>query len=235
MLAMARPIVHHRTADFEKIFREAAEGLQWLYQTKQPVLMLSGSGTLAMEAAVVNTMKRGEKALCVVGGKFGERWRNICKAYGLDFVSLDVEWGRAVDPAAVEKALDADDRITAVFSQANESSTGVRHPVEEIAASRRIASASSTSSTPSRRSAPSTCRWTPPASTCCSPARRRRSCCRPARRTSRSPTKRGRVPSRPICRASTATSSARKKRKPAARRRGLRPSRSPSASSRRCA
>jgi len=134
MLAMARPIVHHRTADFEKIFREAAEGLQWIYQTRQPVLMLSGSGTLAMEAAVVNTMKRGDKALCVVGGKFGERWRNICKAHGLDFVSLDVEWGRAVDPAAVEKALDADDKITAAFSQANESSTGVRHPVEAIAA-----------------------------------------------------------------------------------------------------
>ena len=133
MLAMARPIVHHRTADFERTFREAAEGLQWIYQTTKPVLMLSGSGTLAMEAAVVNTMKRGDKALCVVGGKFGERWRNICKAHGLDFVSLDVEWGRAVDPAAVERALDADDKITAVFSQANESSTGVRHPVEEIA------------------------------------------------------------------------------------------------------
>ena len=133
MLAMARPIVHHRTADFERIFREAAEGLQWIYQTKQPVLMLSGSGTLAMEAAVVNTMKRGDKALLVVGGKFGERWRNICKAHGVDFTAIDVEWGRAVDPAAVGKALDADDKITAVFSQANESSTGVRHPVEAIA------------------------------------------------------------------------------------------------------
>jgi aspartate aminotransferase-like enzyme len=133
MLAMARPIVHHRTADFEKIFREAAEGLQWIYQTKQPVLMLSGSGTLAMEAAVVNTMKRGDKALCIVGGKFGERWRNICKAHGLEFVTIDVEWGRAIDPEAVARALDADDKITAVFSQANESSTGVRHPVEAIA------------------------------------------------------------------------------------------------------
>jgi len=133
MLAMARPIVHHRTADFARIFGEAADGLKWIFQTKQPVLMLSGSGTLAMEAAVVNTMKRGDKALCIVGGKFGERWRNLCKAYGLDFVSLDVEWGRAVDPADVKRALDADDKITAVFSQANESSTGVRHPVEEIA------------------------------------------------------------------------------------------------------
>src|SRR6476469_9594024 len=123
MLAMARPIVHHRTADFEKIFREAAEGLQWLYQTKQPVLMLTGSGTLALEAAVVNTMKRGDKALCIVGGKFGERWRNICKAYGIDVVSLEVPWGHAVDPAAVAAALDRDERISAVFGTANESST----------------------------------------------------------------------------------------------------------------
>ncbi len=133
MLAMARPIVHHRMPAFTAIFNEAAEGLKWIFQTKQPVLQLAGSGTLAMEAAIVNTMKRGDKALCVVGGKFGERWRNICKAYGIETVNLDVEWGHAVDPQAVKAALDADDKITAVFSQANESSTGVRHPVEEIA------------------------------------------------------------------------------------------------------
>jgi aspartate aminotransferase-like enzyme len=133
MLAMARPIVHHRTSDFARVFAEAADGLKWIFQTTQPVLMLSGSGTLAMEAAVVNTLRRGDKALCIVGGKFGERWRNICKAYGVDVVSLDVEWGRAVDPDDVARALDADDKITAVLSQANESSTGVRHPVEAIA------------------------------------------------------------------------------------------------------
>jgi aspartate aminotransferase-like enzyme len=133
MLAMARPIVHHRMPAFTAIFNEAAEGLKWIYQTSQPVLMLAGSGTLAMEAAVLNTMRRGDKALCVVGGKFGERWRNICKAYGIDFVEIAVEWGKAVDPQQVKAALDADAKITAVFSQANESSTGVRHPVEEIA------------------------------------------------------------------------------------------------------
>jgi aspartate aminotransferase-like enzyme len=133
MLAMARPIVHHRMPAFTAIFNEAAEGLKWLFQTSQPVLQLAGSGTLAMEAAVVNTMKRGDKALCVVGGKFGERWRNICKAFGIEFVELTVEWGKAIDPQAVKAALDADSKITAVFSQANESSTGVRHPVEEIA------------------------------------------------------------------------------------------------------
>jgi aspartate aminotransferase-like enzyme len=133
MLAMARPIVHHRMPAFTTIFNEAADGLKWIFQTKQPVLQLAGSGTLAMEAAVVNTLKRGDKALVVVGGKFGERWRNICKAYGIEVVSLDVEWGQAIDPERVKRALDADDKITAVFSQANESSTGVRHPVEAIA------------------------------------------------------------------------------------------------------
>src|SRR5215471_4856181 len=125
MLAMARPIIHHRMPAFAKIFQQAAEGLRWIFQTEQPVLTLTGSGTLAMEAAVTNTMKRGDKALCVVGGKFGERWRNICKAFGLEVVSLDVEWGRAVDPRDVKRALDSDPAITAVFSQANESSTGV--------------------------------------------------------------------------------------------------------------
>jgi aspartate aminotransferase-like enzyme len=134
MLAMARPMVHHRMPAFGALFAEAAEGLKWIFQTRQPVLMLSGSGTFAMEAAVVNTMKRGDKALVVVGGKFGERWRSICKAYGIEVVSLEVPWGQAVAPSAVEEALDRDDKISAVFSQANESSTGVRHPVEAIAA-----------------------------------------------------------------------------------------------------
>jgi aspartate aminotransferase-like enzyme len=133
MLAMARPMVHHRMPAFIASFNEAAEGLRWIFQTAQPVLMLTGSGTLAMEASVVNTMKRGDKALCVVGGKFGERWRNICKAHGIESVNLDVPWGQAVDPQRVKEALDKDDKITAVFSQANESSTGVRHPVEAIA------------------------------------------------------------------------------------------------------
>ncbi len=133
MLAMARPMVHHRMPAFIATFNEAAAGLKWIFQTSQPVLMLTGSGTLAMEASIVNTMKRGDKALCVVGGKFGERWRNICKAYGIESVNLDVPWGQAVDPQQVKEALDQDDKITAVFSQANESSTGVRHPVEEIA------------------------------------------------------------------------------------------------------
>lgn len=134
LLAMARPIVHHRTADFVSLFAEAAAGLKWLFGTTGPVLMLSGSGTLAMEAAVVNVMRRQQKALCIVGGKFGERWRHLCQAYGLEVVSLEVAWGQAVDPAAVAQALDRDPSISAVFVQANESSTGVRHPVEAIAA-----------------------------------------------------------------------------------------------------
>jgi aspartate aminotransferase-like enzyme len=133
MLAMAQPMIHHRMPAFIAVLNEAAAGLKWIFQTAQPVLMLAGSGTLGMEAAVVNTMKRGDKALCVVGGKFGERWRSICKAYGIEFISLDVEWGKAVDPDAVKQALDSDDKITAVLTQANESSTGVRHPVEAIA------------------------------------------------------------------------------------------------------
>lgn len=133
MLAMARPMIHHRMPAFIAAFKRAAAGLQWIFQTTQPVLLLTGSGTLAMEAAVVNTLRRGDKALCIVGGKFGERWPKLCKAYGIEPVEIAVEWGRAVDPQQVEDALAKDDKISAVFSQANESSTGVRMPVEAIA------------------------------------------------------------------------------------------------------
>src|SRR5262249_37276492 len=133
MLAMARPIVHHRMPAFTAIFNEAAEGLKWVFQTKQPVLMLAGSGTLAMEAAIVNSMKRGDNALSVGGGKIVDRGRKRCEACGMETVPLDVVWGNAVDPYASKDALDKVDKITDVFSQANESSTGVRHPVEEIA------------------------------------------------------------------------------------------------------
>src|SRR5258706_15051054 len=80
MLAMAHPIVHHRMPAFTAIFNEAAEGLKWIFQTKQPVLMLAGSGTLAMEAAIVNTMERGGEGVGVGGGKVGQRRRGILQA-----------------------------------------------------------------------------------------------------------------------------------------------------------
>lgn len=131
-LAMASPIIHHRTEPFEKIVAEVREGLKWLFQTKTEVLILASSGTGAMEGAVVNTLSKGDKVIVVDGGKFGERWWKICKAYGVEADVINVEWGRAVDPRQIESRL-GKGGYKAVFVQASESSTGTYHPIKEIA------------------------------------------------------------------------------------------------------
>jgi aspartate aminotransferase-like enzyme len=133
LLAMAGPVMHHRDPAYEELFQEVREGLQYAFQTKQEVLVLASSGTGAMEAAVCNTLSQGDEVLVVRGGKFGERWGEICEAYGVRFIPLDVTWGEAVDPALIKQALDAKPSIKAVLVQASETSTGVMHPIKEIA------------------------------------------------------------------------------------------------------
>lgn len=134
LLAMAQPIIHHREPEFKPIFEACRKGLQYLFQTRRDVVILAASGTGAMEAAVTNFLRKGDKALYVNGGKFGERWGKILKAYGCKGVEVSVEWGQAVDPEAVRRALDADPEIRAVYVQASETSTAVAHPVRELAA-----------------------------------------------------------------------------------------------------
>jgi aspartate aminotransferase-like enzyme len=133
LLAMAGPVMHHRDPGYEVLFQEVREGLKYVFQTKQEVLVLASSGTGAMEAAVCNTLSQGDEALVVRGGKFGERWAEICEAYGVKVTPIDVTWGQAVDPALIKKALDAKPAIKAVLVQASETSTGVMHPIKEIA------------------------------------------------------------------------------------------------------
>jgi len=133
LLKMAEPIMHHREPEFEKIFAEIREGLKYLFQTKNEVLVFTSSGTGAMEGAVSNILSMGDKALVIRGGKFGERWGEVCKAYGIEFIPIDVEWGKAVEPESIRKALESDPAIRAVYTQASETSTGVRHPIREIA------------------------------------------------------------------------------------------------------
>jgi aspartate aminotransferase-like enzyme len=132
LLAMAQPILHHRTAEYGAILQEVREGLRYLFQTREEVLLFTASGTGAMEGAVTNTLSPGDRALVVRGGKFGERWEEICLAYGVEPVNLDVAWGEAVRPDQVRAALDKDPGIRAVLVQASETSTGVRHPIREI-------------------------------------------------------------------------------------------------------
>jgi len=133
LLAMARPIIHHRAPEFDKLFAEVRDGLKWLFQTRNDVLMLAASGTGGMEGAVSNFLSPGDKALTINGGKFGERWGKLCKSFGAQVTELKVEWGRAVDPQAVADALKKDPGIKAVYVQASETSTGVAHDVKALA------------------------------------------------------------------------------------------------------
>ncbi|MFP8875894.1 MAG: alanine--glyoxylate aminotransferase family protein [Myxococcota bacterium] len=132
-LAMAQPMIHHRAADFIPVFQECRVGLQRIFQTEAPVLMFAASGTGAMDAAVSNLLSPGDHVLVVRGGKFGERWAEICEAYGVRVTCVDVEWGQGADPADIEKALAAQPDIKAVYVQASETSTAACHPVREIA------------------------------------------------------------------------------------------------------
>jgi len=130
--SMARPIIHHRTPQFQEILKEANEGLKYVFQTKNDVFTLASSGTGAMEAAVANLLSAGDCALSVQGGKFGERWTELCKAYGVNAEVIDVEWGKAVDPQEIEKRLKLNPKIKAVFTTLCETSTGVVNDIEAI-------------------------------------------------------------------------------------------------------
>jgi aspartate aminotransferase-like enzyme len=134
LLAMAQPLFHHRTPEFAALFADVREGLRALFQTRRDVLVLSASGTGAMEAAVANLLARGDRALVVRGGKFGERWAALCAAWGAEPICIDVPAGDAVAPAAVAQALARVPDARALFVQACETSTGVWHPIRELAA-----------------------------------------------------------------------------------------------------
>ena len=132
--ALAEPVLHHRTAAFEAIFAEVRAGLRWIFQTQGEVLCLAGTGTAAMDGAVCNFLSRGDIAVYVNGGKFGERWGDILRAYGVQAVEVKVPWGQAVDPNAVAQALERHPQAKAVYLQGCETSTGVAHPVRSVAA-----------------------------------------------------------------------------------------------------
>lgn len=133
LLAMAAPVLHHRTTQFRTIFRRVQKASRELFGTSQPVLPLASSGTGAMEAAITNTLSPGDRALVVSGGKFGERWAEICRTFGVEPVEIPVEWGKAVEVARVAEALERHPDAKAVLVQHSETSTTALHPVEAIA------------------------------------------------------------------------------------------------------
>jgi len=132
LLELARPVIHHRSAEAKKVITDVAGDLKEVFQTKNDVMILTASGTGAMEAAAVNTVPPGGKALVLSAGHFAARWANICKAYGINAVSLETEWGHPVDPAQVAEALKQHPDTVCVMGTLSETSTGTGHPVEAI-------------------------------------------------------------------------------------------------------
>ncbi len=134
MLAMAEPIIHHRNPEFVEVLTSVNQNLKYLFQTKNEVLTLTSSGTGAMEASVVNLLSPGDRAIFVNLGKFGERWGEIMKAYGVEPIEIKVEWGTAPSAELVLETLQKNPTAKAVFLTHSETSTGVFTNIKEIAA-----------------------------------------------------------------------------------------------------
>jgi aspartate aminotransferase-like enzyme len=132
--ALSRPILHHRTPEFEALFARVRAALAELLETRSEVIVLAASGTGAMEAAAVNLLSPGDEAIVVRCGKFGERWADIGKAFGVTVHALDAPYGETVEPERVAAALRAHPGARALFVTQSETSTGVLEDVEAYAA-----------------------------------------------------------------------------------------------------
>src|SRR5438132_5869932 len=131
--AMMASDLHHRTDDFRNLYKSVLSDLKEVLGTSNDVLLFAASGTGAMDASVSNLFSRGDKVIVCSAGKFGERWAEIAKAYGLDAVVLQAEYGDVVTPDHVEEALRANPGARGVFVQASETSTGAAHDIRAMA------------------------------------------------------------------------------------------------------
>lgn len=134
LLALAKSPIGHRSGDFTKIMADVTAKLKWLHQTTNDVLILTASGTGAMEAGIINFLSKGDRVLVGENGKFGERWGDVCDAYGLNTERVKAEWGKPLDPEVFRAKLEADTAktIKAVIITHSETSTGVVNDLETI-------------------------------------------------------------------------------------------------------
>jgi aspartate aminotransferase-like enzyme len=134
LLALAKHPIGHRSGEFSQIMADVTANLKWLHQTQNDVLMLTVSGTGAMEAGIINFFSPGDRVLVVHNGKFGERWAEVAKAFALDVQEVTAPWGQPIDPNAVKSALEADSAqaIKGVIVTHSETSTGVINDLETI-------------------------------------------------------------------------------------------------------
>ncbi len=131
---MAEPILYHRAPAFIEVYARVLERLKMVFQTQNEVLVFAASGTGALESAVANLIAPGDVAVVASCGKFGQRWAELCDAYGAETVHLEFEWGEKVDPARVEQALaERGGEVKALFTTHSETSTGVLNDVRALA------------------------------------------------------------------------------------------------------
>jgi len=131
--AMTQPMIHHRWPDYAELHDQVRKGLQYALQTQNEIMILTTSGTGAMEASVANLHSPGERVMVIRGGNFGERWAKICQAYGLDVLPVDIPWGETFEPDQVSRHLEKDAHIAAVYATLCETSTGVAHDLKALA------------------------------------------------------------------------------------------------------
>jgi len=130
LLELAKAVTFHRSPEFRAILGEVVEDLKYVFQTKNTVLVLTASGSGGMESAVSSCIAPGEKAILLTAGRWGERWRGICKAIGVNLVAVEVPYGDSVQPEQLEKALAQNPDAVAVFATLSETSTGAKHDIE---------------------------------------------------------------------------------------------------------
>ena len=131
-LKEALPILHHRTSEFGAIYKDVAEGLKYVFQTKNEVYMLAASGTGAMEMSIINLLSAGDEIIVASCGNFGDRFKKIAETYGAKVIEASVPWGNVVKPAEIEKALKANPNVKAVYTTFTETSTGVVNDIKAI-------------------------------------------------------------------------------------------------------
>lgn len=132
-LAMAAPIDYHRSPGAAALIKEVVEKLKHVFQTRHDVMFLTSSGTGAMESVIANLLSRGDRAVVIRSGKFGERWGEICTAYSVAFDAIDLPYGNSVDPQMVEDALNKRPDVKVVLATLCETSTGALHDIESLA------------------------------------------------------------------------------------------------------
>ncbi len=129
---LSLPMIHHRTPEFDAILKSALSGLQFLFQTKNPVFMQTSTGSGGMESLLINVLSPKDKVLAIVSGKFGERWADMAECFGADVHRLNIPWGEAVEPKQVQAFLQQNPDTEIVMTQACETSTATAHDIQKL-------------------------------------------------------------------------------------------------------